>query len=784
MEALAPAPPPTSGPKPDIRNWVPRRAGVLAVLGERFPQETRALVTAITPALAGAAFERWLGKVTNFICRFPDASADEERGNTASTHPTSLWLQVTVNDLGIYCGHQSERMHALTRPEPDARPAWADETPARAQPHLRWCGLRSDFLLRVAARLDQRKRTVWGLLARWTEGGFPLHYQGPARGQPPTGPALLRKATSVVYGGSKARLREKIVALLDEGGPMFGPFHNPPFTRGIISPVLVVDKKNGTVRPVYHCSYPHDRRRPSASRSLNGGIHRDAFWFPTYDSVASWVLQWYLNVWAGPQPTEARDFVVFKLDFESAFRQVPIRPSDWGLLMLYDASTDAYLLETCAAFGTRISADLWLRVANIWKVCFHASGFSTVMVYVDDLAVICPTTRIHDLLRLVATLEQRIGSRVHWGKVFVDGGCTHRATVLGVTVDVRQRVLELDPPKVRHRISQAQGLLTSEVWVVSELEKLVGAFNFFATALPTGRLLLGPLYALMGSGKDAVRVGSFHAAHLALRAWQDLLHQALTARLQQPIVFRPSETTWLATDASDTGFGGCSPFGTWSAPTAGLEHESINVRELAALWASITQVWGDQLHGKLLHAFVDNETARAWAGRPPSRAAQGRSWTQVVRLQHTLARRLLELRCTLVVHRIPTEENDVADLLSREPRSLLDDAVVVEWAANIRRRVEEDDGQRLASKWLAARAHDSPVLWWISKPTALGPLAPAHVRETVSPINVSDTRRFTRRPLLSALLQQHPPSNRHRLIDEDDVQAWWRSLSGPQEPRQ
>ena len=205
---------------------------------------------------------------------------------------------------------------------------------------------------------------------------------------------------------------------------MFGPYKDPTLPSGITSPVLAVNKKDGSVRPVYHCSYPHDHHQPSKTRSLNGGIAKDAFWFPTYDSVASWVLQWYLTEWVhtGRDTAPTRpDYVVFKLDFESAFRQVPIQPHDWRLLMLYDAATDAYLLETCAAFGTRIRADLWLRVANVWKLCLHASGFTTVMVYVDDLAVICPTT----------DLQRPCGSWQRWSKSWALGCTGARCSPMG-----------------------------------------------------------------------------------------------------------------------------------------------------------------------------------------------------------------------------------------------------------------------------------------------------------------------------------------------------------------
>lgn len=114
---------------------------------------------------------------------------------------------------------------------------------------------------------------------------IPLHYNRPARAIAPASLALLRKATSVMDTGARSRLHNKIAALLAEGGPMFGPYSTPPFTTGFTIPVLAVNKKDGLVWPVYHCFYPLNRQQPSKTRPLNSGITRDAFWFPTYNSV-------------------------------------------------------------------------------------------------------------------------------------------------------------------------------------------------------------------------------------------------------------------------------------------------------------------------------------------------------------------------------------------------------------------------------------------------------------------------------------------------------------------
>lgn len=691
--------------------------------------------------------------------------------------PHSLWLPVSHNDLSVYCGTHDRSMSDSRRSSTLSSGSAASPEGILPLPHLRWVLLRPHLLTEMSNGLGGAAGRVWALLGQWFDRGFPLGYQGTGRSAPPLNASRIASAAKALPALDSAPLQRKLDGLIGAQGPTFGPFTAPPFRTGIVSPVLGVPKKDGSVRPVYHCSFPRLPSGKSSPASLNGGISRDRFWFPTFDSVASWLLQWILL--ADHAPPYQEGFVVFKLDFESAFRQVPVQESDWPLLMLFDAAGERYFLETCAAFGTRISADLWLRVANVWKVLLHASGFPATMVYVDDLAVVCPETRVWELLEVVVTLEKELGTLVHWGKVFPDGGCTPRAAVLGLVVDFNTCSTSLDPRKVRVRLAQARQLLEGTRWPVKEVEKLVGAFNFFATALPSGRLLLGPIYALTGGQSSCTLVGPEHAARHSVTIWCSLLQAALQNRLEQPFLYTPASVFWLATDASDVGMGGVSSFGAWSVPFDKGNPWSINVRELAAVWVSIMKVWSPVLRNCLVHVFVDNETARAWSGHPPSVRTSSLSRSLVLELQRTLALRLQTIGCVLVMHRIPTLCNHVADQLSREPSNPIDQAVLASWKSSIAVEVEGDQLQAGASAWLTSRNVESSLLWWDTKPTLLGGRAPACVKSLFPNNAQTSPHEFHRRPLLHSLLQRSLSDNwSHSLLRSDVAAEWLRSPGG------
>ena len=203
------------------------------------------------------------------------------------------------------------------------------------------------------------------------------------------------------------------------------------------------------------------------------------------------------------------------------------------------------------------------------------------------------------------------------------------------------------------------------------------------------------------------------------------------------------------------------------------------------MWVSITQVWHEVFRGCLVHVFVDNDTARAWGGHPPSTRTSAASQALVLSLQRTLALHLQESNCTLVMHRIPTHCNSVADHLSRAPTVASTRDVIESWAAQIASEVTKDQAQRQASLWLAARRAETPLLWWDTKPTLLTARAPHYLKYLFPDYDQLDPHTFHRRPLLHSLMQRPVKEDwQHHLLDRDTAAAWLRSQRGHEEQRQ
>ncbi len=102
---------------------------------------------------------------------------------------------------------------------------------------------------------------------------------------------------------------------------MAGPFDTPPFENFQVSLIGLVAKKNSNkFRTIFHLSYPK-----SGSSSINYGISKEDFslQYVTIDDAIKGIKR------LGP------GCFLAKTDIESAFRLIPIHPSDYELLGMY-----------------------------------------------------------------------------------------------------------------------------------------------------------------------------------------------------------------------------------------------------------------------------------------------------------------------------------------------------------------------------------------------------------------------------------------------------------------
>ncbi len=155
-------------------------------------------------------------------------------------------------------------------------------------------------------------------------------------------------------------------------GHVAGPFDHPPFKRYFCSPLGLVPKSGqlGKFRMIFDLS---------AGRPFSVNEHvPDEFWSVKYNDFDAAIL---LTQQFGEK---AR---IGKTDLEAAFRQVPICPQDWHLLVFKAVSlagNTCYFFDKSLLFGSAASCQIYQQISNALAWAQEQCTGKKVVNYLDD----------------------------------------------------------------------------------------------------------------------------------------------------------------------------------------------------------------------------------------------------------------------------------------------------------------------------------------------------------------------------------------------------------------
>ena len=167
-----------------------------------------------------------------------------------------------------------------------------------------------------------------------------------------------------------------------ELGRMAGPFQSLPIPNLRISPIGTVPKKDGGLRIITHLSYPQ-------GNSVNSFIDPElaSVQYSSFDQVVEIVS----NLGKGA--------LMGKMDIKSAFRLIPVSPSDFDLLGIQ--FNDQYFIDKCLPFGCSISCSVFEKFSTFlhW-LTVQKCDLNTMEHYLDDFFFAGPpnTTQCHRLM--------------------------------------------------------------------------------------------------------------------------------------------------------------------------------------------------------------------------------------------------------------------------------------------------------------------------------------------------------------------------------------------------
>ena len=432
-----------------------------------------------------------------------------------------------------------------------------------------------------------------------------------------------------------------------ERGHTAGPFSNPPCMPFRSAGIGVVPKKSGGHRLIVHLSAP-------AGDSINDGISGDEYSleYVTVDDVVAHVVK------QGPGA------LLYKVDIQHAFRNVPVHPDDWPLLgMVWDG---VYYFDKVLPFGLRSSPAIFNRLAEAlcWILRFEYS-LPALEHYLDDFIGVSPPS--HHVATSSAAMHKATLMTVfdNLGVPMAVGedknvGPTTVMTVLGIEVDSVAQVCRLPDEKLHSILDLLEVWSTRTTCTKKELLSLIGSLSFAAKVVPPGRTFIRRLLDLSCSASALSDVLVLDdEARLDIQWWVSFIQDWNGRSFFHDITWTKSPDLELYTDASDLGFGGyfCGRWflGSWPDP---LVSEPIMVRELYPI-ALCCLLWGKEWSGKKLLFHCDNEAAvLAWK----KGACRNRNAMSLIRGMLGIAARN---NFILYIQHIAGTNNSIADALSR-----------------------------------------------------------------------------------------------------------------------
>ncbi len=265
-----------------------------------------------------------------------------------------------------------------------------------------------------------------------------------------------------------------------KAGRRAGPFATPPLDHFIVSPLGAVTKPGSSkIRIIHHLSYPF------GGESINKYVVHLACRLGSFDDATRLVVM------------NGRGCMMSKIDVQAAYRCIPVRPADWGLLGM--VWKDELYFDKVLPFGLGSSCSLWEDFSNAleWIICKECN-IQTITHYIDDCFV-ASRTQIEfakQQLQLILAVYRYLGVPVSIDKL--KGPCTV-LDYLGILIDSVAMTASLTNDRlivIRTTLLEWQQRTSCQL---RELQSLVGLLNFAAKVVRPGRIFLRRMLDLLAA---------------------------------------------------------------------------------------------------------------------------------------------------------------------------------------------------------------------------------------------------------------------------------------------
>lgn len=325
-----------------------------------------------------------------------------------------------------------------------------------------------------------------------------------------------------------------------ELGRIAGPFTTLPLKSLRVSPVGLIPKKDGTWRLIHHLSYP-------TGSSVNDFIDRDycSVHYTPFDSA----LDMIANLGKGA--------LAARLDIKSAFRLLPIHPSEFELLGYKIGGY--YFVDKCLPFGCSISCSLFEKLANFleWELK-RRSQSNSVVHYLDDFLV-AGQKDSDACLQLMSCYENmcaEFGVPLAPEKTIGPSPCI---TYLGLEINTNEMMVKIPPEKLMKLKENLISLLGKKKTTLKELQSLTGLLSFCTRAIPAARAFTRRFYdAMTGLKKYFHRLRVSCEMKEDIKVWLTFLEFFNGCSFFDKKPWRDSDSMKLFTDSAGGAHLGCA----------------------------------------------------------------------------------------------------------------------------------------------------------------------------------------------------------------------------------
>ena len=427
-----------------------------------------------------------------------------------------------------------------------------------------------------------------------------------------------------------------------ELGRICGPFESVPLKEMVFSPLGLQPKKApGQFRVIHHLSYPK-------GTSINDGIPRECA--TVKYATVSQAIRFMLRFGHG--------CFLAKTDIKSAFRIVPVHPSNYHLLGF--TWRDKYYYDRCLPMGCSSSCYIFeaFSTALEWAIRQRLNNVAVLHILDDFLFIASSAAECGKALKIFEELCEELGVPLAPEKTL---GPLQAMSFAGIYLDSIDMSASLPEDKVIKFMGYIDQIMATKSATLKQVQSLTGMLNFACAVVEPARAFSRRLYDLtLGVTQSHHRIKITRAVKEDLHVWKTFLLSFNRKSFFLDFHFLSQHLLRFYTDSSSTiGFGGYFGShwfsGLWSSQCLRL---NIALLEIFPIYLSL-MFWGRELSNKCVMVMSDNQAVVHILNNHTSKDP---SIMIIVRL---IVLSCMKNNIVIRSQHLPGRYNTLADLLSR-----------------------------------------------------------------------------------------------------------------------